>query len=243
VIGLQQRAIRNVHGTLENQQLHKADRKELGWRGQRLAANAERRQRSVRPAAHVGARRIARTRQVDGVSATWIGVSLGINAWWLTYGIAEHVWALVPVSLVSLALYGVMAVGYLAAVGRDSLPGFALGVFGLGMIPLPFLLVGGWASAGVVVGLCYGVQLLPAVVAACRTSALTGVSAATWLIALVEAVVWFAYGMGVGDAALVIAGVVGAAMASVILARLAVTGHRPFLVLDVRRRFVPVSAH
>jgi uncharacterized protein with PQ loop repeat len=31
------------------------------------------------------ARRIARTRQVDGVSPTWIGVSLAINGWWLTY--------------------------------------------------------------------------------------------------------------------------------------------------------------
>jgi uncharacterized protein with PQ loop repeat len=189
------------------------------------------------------ARRIARTRQVDGVSATWIGVSLGINAWWLTYGIAEHVWALIPVSFVSLALYGVMAYGFLAAVGRAALPGFALGIFGLGMIPLPFLVFGGWASAGIVVGLCYGVQLLPAVIASCRTSVLTGVSAATWLIAWVEAAVWLAYGLGVGDAALAIAGAVGALMASVILARLAVTGHRPFMVLDLRRRFVPASAH
>jgi len=188
------------------------------------------------------ARRIARTREVDGVSATWIGVSLGINAWWLTYGLAEHVWALVPVSAVSLVLYGVMAHGYLAAVGRAALPGFSLGMFGLGMIPLPFLVFGGWASAGVVVGLCYGVQLLPAVIASCRTSVLTGVSAATWLIAWVEAAVWLAYGLGVGDTALMIAGAVGAAMSSVILGRLVVTGHRPFTVLDVRRRYASVSA-
>ena len=92
----------------------------------------------------------------------------------MTYGIAEHVWALVPVSSVSLALYGVMAYGYLSAVGREALPGFAVGIFGLGMIPLPFLVFGGWASAGVVVGFCYGIQLLPAVVASCRTSVLTG---------------------------------------------------------------------
>lgn len=188
------------------------------------------------------ARRIARTREVDGVSAIWIGVSLGINAWWLTYGIAEHVWALIPVSLVSLALYGVMAYGYLSAVGRPALPGFMLGMFGLGMIPLPFLVLGGWALAGIVVGLCYGVQLLPAVISSCRTSVLTGVSAATWLIAWLESVVWLAYGLGVGDAALAIAGTVGAAMAAVILARLAVTGHRPFMALDVRRRLVPAAA-
>ena len=39
------------------------------------------------------------------------------------------------------------------------------------MIPLPFLVFGGWASAGLVVGLCYGVQLFPAVVAVLRSSA------------------------------------------------------------------------
>ncbi len=79
-------------------------------------------------------------------------------------------------------------------------------------------------------------NLLPAVVASLRTSALSGVSSATWIIALVEAALWLVYGVGVGDLALTLAGVVGAMMASVILARLAATGHRPFVVLRPRRR-------
>ena len=182
------------------------------------------------------ARRIARTRRVDGVSATWIGVSLAINGWWLTYGLVAGVWALVPVSIISLLLYGVMAWFYVASVGRPALPGLALGVFGLGMVPLPFLLVGGWELAGVAVGLSYGVQLLPAVVASVRTSELSGVSSTTWIIALVEAALWLVYGVGVSDIALTLAGLVGVVMASVILTRLAVTGHRPFVVLDPRRR-------
>lgn len=182
------------------------------------------------------ARRIARTRRVDGVSATWIGVSLAINGWWLTYGLVAGVWALVPVSIISLLLYGVMAWFYVASVGRPALPGLALGVFGLGMVPLPFLLVGGWELAGVAVGLSYGVQLLPAVVASLRTSELSGVSSTTWIIALVEAALWLVYGVGVSDIALTLAGLVGVVMASVILTRLAVTGHRPFVVLDPRRR-------
>jgi hypothetical protein len=66
---------------------------------------------------------------------------------------------------------------------------------------------------------------------------LAGVSSTTWIIAAVEAALWLAYGIGVGDLALTLAGVVGVAMASVILARLAITGHRPFVVLDPRRRF------
>ena len=188
------------------------------------------------------ARRIARTRRVDGVSATWIGVSLAINSWWLTYGLVAGVWALVPVSIISLLLYGVMAWFFVLSVGRAAVPGLALGVFGLGMVPLPFLLVGGWELAGVAVGLSYGVQLLPAVVASLRTSALSGVSSTTWIIASLEAVLWLAYGLGVGDAALTLAGLVGVVMASVILVRLAITGHRPFVVLDPRRRLEVATA-
>ncbi len=188
------------------------------------------------------ARRIARTRRVDGVSATWIGVSLAINAWWLTYGLVAGVWALVPVSIISLLLYSVMAWFFVRSIGRVAVPGLALGVFGLGMVPLPFLLIGGWELAGVAVGLSYGVQLLPAVVASLRTSALSGVSSTTWIIASVEAVLWLAYGLGVGDAALTLAGIVGVVMASVILTRLAVTGHRPFVVLHPRRRLDVATA-
>jgi uncharacterized protein with PQ loop repeat len=182
------------------------------------------------------ARRIARTRRVDGVSSTWIGVSLAINGWWLAYGLVVGVWALVPVSSVSLLLYGAMAWFYVRSVGRVALPGLARGVFGLGMIPLPFLLIGGWELAGIAVGLSYGVQLLPAVVASLRTTKLSGVSSATWIIAFVEAALWLIYGVGVSDIALTLAGVVGVAMASVILVRLAITGHRPFVVLHPRRR-------
>jgi len=188
------------------------------------------------------ARRIARTRRVDGVSATWIGVSLAINAWWLTYGLVAGIWAVVPVSIISLLLYGVMAWFFVLSVGRAAIPGLALGVFGLGMVPLPFLLIGGWELAGVAVGLSYGVQLLPAVVASLRTSALSGVSSTTWIIASLEAVLWLAYGLGVGDVALTLAGLVGVVMASVILVRLAVTGHRPFVVLDPRRRLEVATA-
>ena len=188
------------------------------------------------------ARRIARTRRVDGVSSTWIGVSLAINSWWLTYGLVVGVWALVPVSLISLLLYGVMAWFFVRSVGRAAGAGLALGVFGLGMVPLPFLLIGGWELAGVAVGLSYGLQLLPAVVASLRTSALSGVSSTTWIIASLESVLWLAYGLGVGDAALTLAGLVGVVMASVILVRLAITGHRPFVVLDPRRRLDVATA-
>lgn len=171
------------------------------------------------------ARRIVRTRRVDGVSATWIGVSVALNGWWLAYALSTSLWALVAVAFASVVVYSVMAVAYLASVGRAGVPGLAFGALGLGMIPLPFLVVGGWATAGVVVGLSYGIQLTPAVVAACRTRALAGVSAATWSIAWFESAIWLAYGWTIADMALLLAGIVGVVMSTVIIARLAVTGH------------------
>jgi uncharacterized protein with PQ loop repeat len=173
------------------------------------------------------ARRLATTRRADGVSPTWVGVSLALNAWWIAYALAAPVWALLPVSVISFGLYAFMAFLFVTSIGRSSLRGLTLGILGLGMVPLPFLIVGGWELAGVVVGLCYGLQLLPAVVAVLRTRELGGVSAATWLIAWVESFIWFVYGYGRSDVALIAAGLLGVAMASVILARLALTGHRP----------------
>lgn len=173
------------------------------------------------------ARHLARTRRVEGLSATWIGVSVAINGWWIAYAVAAQVWVLLPVSIISVGLYATIGGFFVHSVGRRSVPGLLLGALGLGMVPLPFLLGGGWALAGIVVGFCYGLQLLPAVVAAFRSRLLTGISAATWIIAWTEAMLWLGYGVGVADAALIAGGAVGAVMSMAILVRLAVTGHRP----------------
>jgi uncharacterized protein with PQ loop repeat len=182
------------------------------------------------------ARHLARTRCVDGISASWVGVSVALNAWWFAYGIAAGVWALIPVSGISLALYVTIAVLLVKALGRRSLIGIGVGAFGLGMVPLPALLLGGWTAAGVAIGLSYGIQLFPAVVAAFRTRALTGIAPATWILAFVEALLWLVYGTGIADMALAVSGAVGAVLAGAILVRLAVTGHRPMRSLAWRRR-------
>ena len=61
-----------------------------------------------------------------------------------------------PVSAISLVIYASMAAIYIGTVGRPALTPMALGVFGLGMIPLPFLIIGGWPLAAIAVGLSYG---------------------------------------------------------------------------------------
>ena len=168
------------------------------------------------------ARRLFNTRRVDGVSAVWIGVSIALNGWWLAYGVTQDLWILVPVSGLSLLLYLSIAILFAHSTGWSSLaPIFTSGLL-LGVLPLAFLVFGGWALAGVVVGLCYGLQLLPAVVSAFRSAEPAGIAPGTWIIALVESLLWLGYGLGVADAALVAGGASGVVAASLILARLQV---------------------
>lgn len=178
--------------------------------------------------AYPQASKLIRTGSTRGVSGVWAGVSLTMNIWWLAYGLANDLWGLVPVSAVAALLYVAIIVAYLRSVGRSGLGGVLLGVFVLGMVPAPFLVISGWAVAGLAIGLCYGMQLVPAVVAACRSRDLRGVAPSTWIMAWVEAVIWVVYGLIVVDTALLAGGASGAVMASVILGRLAVTGHEPF---------------
>lgn len=170
------------------------------------------------------ARRLARHRNVEGVSSHWIGVSAVLNGWWFAYGIAQEIWLLLPVSAISGLMYLAIGAFYLRTTGRRGVRGIAVGAV-LGMVPLPFLLLGGWTLAGVVIGTSFGLQLLPAVVAACRTRELAGVSGGTWTIGWLESVLWLGYGIGIADVALVSGGLVGALMSGIILARLALTGH------------------
>ena len=168
--------------------------------------------------------RLARTGKVDGVSAVWIGVSMAINVWWTAYAVAAEVWALLPVATVSLVVYIGMAVMYFRSVGRASLAGFGLGIFVLGMVPMPALIVGGWELAGLAIGLAYGIQLAPAVIAAYQTRQLDGVSSGTCLLSLGEGLLWLAYGAMIADLALLAGGTAGIAMSGAILLRLAAVG-------------------
>jgi uncharacterized protein with PQ loop repeat len=181
--------------------------------------------------AYPQAARLLRQRSTAGVSGVWAGVSLSMNIWWLAYGLAEGLWGLVPVSAVAAALYGVIIVAYVRAAGRSTVPGVAAGLLVLGAVPLPVLLVGGWRVAGLAIGLCYGMQLVPAVVAACRSRELDGLAPSTWIMAWIEAVIWLVYGTLVLDPALLAGGASGTVMAAIILARLAITGHRPFRIV------------
>ena len=158
--------------------------------------------------------RLRRYRNTRGISASWIGVGLAMNLWWVAYGLASGLWGIIPVSAVAFLLY------------------LATGMVGVGIVPLPALILDGWATAGVVVGLCYAVQFAPAALTALRSDRLDGVSPTTWAMAGTEAAVWLVYGVNQGDAALVVGGGGGLTASLVILIRLARLSTRQPTVVD-----------
>ncbi len=186
--------------------------------------------------------RLYRTRIADGISAEWVAMSLALNAWWAIYAIAQGLWLVLPVSVISAALY--LGIAVLFVRSRPLALRFAITLVVVGAVPVPVLAVAGWSAAGVVVGLGYACQLMPALLVALRTHELSGIAPGTWWIACGEALLWLVYGIGVGDLALAVAGASGALVAAAILVRLQVTGHRPVSALAVgnRNRVTMVNA-
>ncbi len=166
--------------------------------------------------------RLRRGGVTHGVSAAWAGVGAAMNAWWVAYGVAVGVWALIPVTAVGVVLYAVI-IGHLVRInGLCVCPQVAVGVVSLGSVPLAALVIGGWSAAGVAMGVSYGVQFAPAAWTALRSERLDGLSVQTWVLAWVEAVAWFGYGIVVADPALTIGGAGGTLMSSIILGAIAV---------------------
>ncbi len=164
--------------------------------------------------------RLHRTGTTDGVSATWVGVGIVMNLWWLAYAVAIGRWGLIPVSVGGVVLYAVMATQLVNLVGPGVLGAVARGHL-IGLAPAVGLAAGGWPTAGLIIGLLYGAVFAPAVWSAVRSSSVAGISTVTWSLAWLEAVVWLLYGATTADAALLVGGLGGTVMSSIILVRLA----------------------
>lgn len=182
------------------------------------------------------ARKVLRSRRVDGVSPVWAAVSTAVNAAWVPYGLAIGDVGIIPVSVISVLAYLTIAAG-ICRYGTDPVSRvvtrMVVSAIGILVIPATVLVVQGWAAAGVALGLLYGIQLAPAVVAVYRTADVSGVSAATWVIAFTEAALWGVYGFGRADAGLLSLAASGMFMASLVLARLLVRRPRRDRSLDV----------
>lgn len=168
--------------------------------------------------------KLLRSRHAAGVSPGWAGMSATVNAWWGAYGLGVGEWSIVPVSFVSVMSYLVIAVAivrYRAGSATSVLLPLGASTVLIGLVPVAALALGGWATAGVTLGALYGVQLSPAVVEVYRSVDVSGVSVATWAMALVEALLWGVYGIARLDAGLLALAITGTIMSSVVLVRLA----------------------
>lgn len=158
--------------------------------------------------------RVLRTRSVAGVSGptTWIGFA--VNVAWVTYGIAR---GLVPVAVLSGAyVAGYVVVGVLLIRGGNRRGvGTAL-VAGAVMAGLTVL--GGWALLGTLLALVVLPQFLPQVVEAWTSDDLTGLSPGTYVVGVLDGVVWGGFGLVVADRPLVLYGVVMGTVATAVLA-------------------------
>lgn len=171
------------------------------------------------------AAKLLRTRRIAGVSVTWAVISAVVNGWWGVYGIGAGDLGIVPVSVVSVIAYLAIAVAVVRLDHRrpartSIVPALAIGT-AVAAVPAAALWLGGWPAAGLTLGLLYGVQLSPAVVAVYRSVDVAGVSVATWAIAWSEALLWGVYGGARLDAGLLALAATGTLMSSLVLARLA----------------------
>jgi uncharacterized protein with PQ loop repeat len=164
--------------------------------------------------------RLWRTRSTGGVSGPWAGVGVAMNTWWLLYGVQSGIPALIPLSVVAVGLYATVVFLVARVNGRAELLRLVSISLPLGLIPLPFLLVGGWSIAGVVIGLSYGAQFVPALISAVRTDQPKGISPVTWLMAWAEAALWLVFSAIIANVPLMLGGGSGLVIATLILARL-----------------------
>ncbi|NNE13240.1 MAG: hypothetical protein HKN41_13450 [Ilumatobacter sp.] len=165
--------------------------------------------------------KLYRTRCSEGISLSWAVISATVNAGWGWYGIGVGDLGIVPVSVVSVLAYLLITL-LIVRHGRPAILAPTLAVVGATAVVALAGWLGGWAAAGIALGGLYAVQLSPAVVSVYRAVDVRGVSVSTWLIALVEAVLWGGYGLARVDIGLLALAVSGVSMSALVLARLVV---------------------
>lgn len=160
--------------------------------------------------------RLARTGLPEGVSTVAAMNAVISDAAWIAYGVQAD---LVPVWLVALAgvVPGVWTVVLLRhEVDRRDL--IRSGVWLAAVVAAGLL---GWL--GVILAASVLVNVGPQVWMALRSNDLRGLSAFTWLLAIGDGLLWGAYGLVVGDGALLAYAAVLVGGALIVLVRLVVT--------------------
>ncbi|MEX1038012.1 MAG: PQ-loop domain-containing transporter [Acidimicrobiia bacterium] len=168
--------------------------------------------------------KLVRTSDSDGVSTTWPALGFVINAGWCIYMIAQGLWVAAFAPFFTFLAYGV-TVWALLRTGRDLSASYVRGAAAATLLTA-IAIIGGWEVLGVFLGISYGVVLTPSIWTAYRTSIPSGISALTWWIGLIEAVLWGYYGWFHSDRGILTFMVVGIVGCGLMLLRYYATRKR-----------------
>lgn len=170
------------------------------------------------------ARRLLLTRDASGVSITWTAIGTVTNAGWFVYVSTEGLWASAPATVISSGFYAWLFL-LLARLGTPWPVAARLGA-AWAVVLVVMTAATSLAVLGAVLGLAYAIQVGPSVFTAYRTWAPTGVAPGTWLLMLLQVVLWGVYGIAHRDVPIMIYGVTGITAAVLMLARWYVTRDR-----------------
>lgn len=161
-------------------------------------------------------RRLVVAGDTSGVSPAWAAFGVVTNSAWILYLVAQRLWVPALAPALAVLTYGSL----LAVMGRIGFGDrWAVPVTAYTGSLTAVALVAGLDGLAVVLVLTPVVQIMPEVGAVFRHASLWGVSPATWLLGMGEAVCWGWFGLLVGDGALVGYGVVTGVGSAVILVR------------------------
>jgi uncharacterized protein with PQ loop repeat len=168
--------------------------------------------------------KLVRSGDSEGVSTTWPALGFVINVGWFAYLISQELWASILAPFATFLAYAVTmwAVG---RTGRNLSRSYLRGLITAGVL-IAVGSSGGWEVLGVALGVSYGVVLAPSIWTAYRTSVPSGISALTWWIGLVEALLWGYYGWFHSDRGILTFTVVGVVGCGLMLLRYYATRHR-----------------
>jgi hypothetical protein len=155
------------------------------------------------------------------VSLTSAAIGIGTETAWFGYATVTGLWS----ALAEAALMGLSNTVLAVVLVRRGAPlGVAVAAAVAWLATLAAIgVIGGPVGLGLVLGAAYAVQVAPAVWTAWRTSAPTGVAAATWAMAAAEGILWGAYGLHHADPAMLTFAVTATLAAAAMLTRKAIT--------------------
>ncbi len=168
--------------------------------------------------------RLLRTRDVVGVSVLWTALGTATNLAWFAYALARSLWAGVPATLATAGFYGFLFLT-LVRFGGLARPAL-LGGVAWAVLLTGVTLIGGWSALGAVLGVSYAVQVAPSLWTAWRTYNPTGIAPATWVLFLVQVILWGYYGVEQQDWAIKGFALTGIVSSSLMLLRWTMTRSR-----------------